>query len=221
MKYCTACGKENDDQAAFCTSCGHQFEGQAQPSIQQPAAPAPPATLFTAERGSGAHAHIISDIYLKDSSGKAVLIAKKQSMLHENYDVVDGAGAPAGFIETKRHLTSSTVQAEDIGRAVQASMKISSVHMGRGIRPPGQYPIEDASGAPLASIEFQEGWMSFAVAKPDGSPVFSASISGGQGFRQEMSALSHENYSISLYDQGFPPALVLFIMVAIDVAMHS
>lgn len=185
------------------------------------------ATLYTAERGTGAHAHLITDIYLKDASGKVARVARKQGMMHYNYKIVDGNEATTGYIETKRHLTSSTVQVEDSGHAVRALVQIG--YMKRHMKFGGGFPsqknaictVEDPSGVQMGSVNFQEGLLSFSMVRPDGSTVFDTSIVSGQGLRQTLSALTHEYFSVRLYDQGFPINNLLAIIAAVDQAMES
>ena len=107
VKYCTKCGKQNDDQAVFCLACGQKFQDQSPPStVQQSASVAAGAqlsTLLTVERGPGAHGHTLTDVYLRDASGKVLIVAKKPSLLHRDYVIVDGNGTVVGFLKPSTH----------------------------------------------------------------------------------------------------------------------
>ena len=228
MKNCIACGAQNDDQSAFCTSCGHQFVDVASPAAQGPdEAVVQTAIQFTAERGPGARAHIISDTYLKDAVGKVVLVARKQGMMHENYAIRDGNETTTGYIETKRHLTSTTVQEEDAGHAVKSSTQISVQRRTTSIGPfqrssmNAKCSIEDPSGVQVGSVSFQNGFMNFSLTKTDGSTIFEASLVSGSGMMDSLSALTHLNLAIALYDKDFPLTTLLTVIVAIDQAMGA
>ena len=109
VKYCIHCGKANDDQAVFCIACGQRFPDQTPPPSVQQAVPAPAPSsqatnVFTAEIGPGAHEHMLTDVHLKDSTGKVLLVARKKSLLHAEYTVVDGDEGVIGFIEQKEQL---------------------------------------------------------------------------------------------------------------------
>ena len=218
VKYCIHCGKANDDQAIFCIACGQRFPDQAAPpSAQQvTSTPAPPAlasSFFTAEKGPGAHEHMLTDLYLKDQTGKVLLVARKKSLLHAEYTVVDGSESVVGFIEQKTHLTHRTVSTEDADHNVQGSVQVSSIEKNRA--PPSCW-LEDPSGNRLGSIVFTAGLMAFAGVGPNGSVIFEASILAGQGMMQGLSDLEHRAYSINLVDSGFSQRSLLTVVVALD-----
>ena len=228
MKNCTSCGAQNDDQAVFCTSCGHQFVDAVTPAAQGTGeAAVQTAIQLTAERGAGAHAHIISDTYLKDAVGKVVLVARKQGVMHENYAILDGNETTTGYIETKRHLTSSTVQEEDAGHAVKSSIQISVQRRSTSIGPfqrssmNAKCSIEDPSGVQVGSVSFHSGLMNFSLTRINGSTVFEASLVSGSGMMDSLSALAHLNLAIALYDKDFPLTTLLAVIVAIDQAMGA
>jgi hypothetical protein len=217
MKYCISCGKQNEDQALFCIGCGQRFPNESTP-VQQAgnaaAAPPPqPTSLFTIEKLPGAHKYSDTDSYLKDSAGKVLLVAKRESLLHENYTIVDGVEATKGFIERKAHLTHSELRLEDAGHNVQGSILVSS------IRTAGVPPIcwiEDANGDRQGSVMFTNGLLGFSVVKLDGSRAFDASFTSGPGLRQFLTAMEHRVYEISLVDSSFPLPMLLTVVLAIE-----
>ncbi len=220
VKYCIHCGKANDDQAMFCVACGQRFPEPAAPAAAQQAAPVPAPTtqapsIFTAERGPGAHEHMLTDVYLKDATGKVLLVARKKSLLHAEYTVVDGSEGTVGFIEQKTHLTHRTVSVEDAEHGVQGSVQVSNVE--KNMAPPSCW-LEDPSGNRLGSLVFTAGLMAFAGVKPDGSVIFEASIMAGQGMMQGLSGLGRRAYAISLHDPGFSQRMLLAVVVALDQA---
>jgi hypothetical protein len=208
VKYCIKCGKENDDQAVFCTDCGARFPDQT----AAPAAPQAP-TLLTASMEAGVHKHMLTDVSLRDTSGKAVLVARRTSILHEDFDIVDGNGTTIGYIQPKTHLTHRTLSFQDANHGAQGAVQVSSFEQ-RGV-PPNCW-LEDAGGGRLASIIFTNGFFGFSGVKSDGSRIFDAAFSGGAGVRQALSAASARAYSIQLLDLGFPLPALLTVIAALD-----
>lgn len=202
VKYCIQCGKQNDDQAVFCTSCGQRFPDQAASTVSQTGAPtaAQASSLFTAEMGAGAHKHMLTDVYLKDSSGKVLLVARRKSLLHKDYTIVDGNESVTGFIEPKSHLTHTSLNVQDVNHTVQGSVAVSGIEQ-RGA-PPNCW-LEDVGGNKQARILFTGGVLRFSGVKLDGSRIFDATLSAGQGFRATLNALEQRSYAIELLDPGF------------------
>jgi len=215
LKYCTRCGVQNEDQAVFCTACGQRFPDQAAPVGQHAgaAAAAQPFPLFTAEMGPGAHEHMFTDVFLKDTSGKVLLVAKRQSLLHRNYTIVDGGGAVAGFIEAKSHLTHTSLNIEGPSHDALGAVQESSIER-KGS--PADCWLEDASGNRQASIVFTNGVFSFSVVRADGSRVFDATLSAGAGVRQTLGALERRSYAIVLLEPSFPLPTLVTIIAAVD-----
>ncbi len=214
-KYCMYCGQMNDDQALFCTACGKSFPTQTAVPTSGPVQPASPSpsTLYTAELGPGAHKHMLTDVYLKDSQGKQLLVARLQSLLHRNYTVVDGAEAVTGFIEEKTHLTHKTFTLQDANHNALGTVNLSNVENNRA--PPNTW-IEDASGNRLANIVFTMGRMSFAAVKQDGSPLFQTSLPMGGGVREIWDSATKRAYAIQVNDTSFPLPMVLATVAALD-----
>lgn len=213
VKYCIHCGKQNDDQAVFCSACGQRFSDQAGPPVQQAAASAPAPSLLTAEMGTGSHEHMLTDVYLKDSTGKVLLVARKQSLLHDEYTIVDGGERATGFIEPKMHLTHRTMSVEDASRSVQGLVQVSNVSENR--EPPKCW-LEDASGNRSGTIVFMNGLAAFSGVNLDGAPIFEASISIGSGLAQALTEWGHRAYAISLIDPRFPLPMLLTVITALD-----
>jgi len=220
-----SCGKQNDDQAAFCTACGKRFQDEPSASqVQQSVAASATtqqSTLLTAERGPGAHKHILTDVYLKDASGRVLLVARKPSLLHENYTIVDGNEAVAGFMKPITHLTHSGMGVEDGSHNLQAAVQRSNFESSSQVGPlrrqnPPNCWIEDATGSRLGSIVFTNWVLGFTAVNPDGSRIFDVSLAGGNGLMQELSAMEYKTYAVNLFDSGFPLATLLTIIVVVD-----
>jgi zinc-ribbon domain len=222
MKFCASCGKQNEDQAAFCTSCGQKFYSDSLfPSAQQQTQPFTSGQptqstnlMFTTERIFGAHEHIPTDVCLKDASGNVLLVAKKESLLHENYNLVNAQEQPVGYISSKRHLTSLSFNVEGDTHDIQQTIKVSAERR-RG-HPPNCW-VEDTTGNKQLSIVFTNGYFGFFAAKvADNTKIFEAYLNNDLGgIRAELEALSHRPYSIKLFDPGFSNIMLLSTFVAL------
>jgi len=213
-KYCTHCGQENADEAAFCIACGQSFGSQVQPAVQTTTqTPSPTGSRYTTEMGPGAHQHMLTDVYLKDSAGNVLLVARKQSLLHAEYTIVDGSEKTTGFIKEQTHLTHRTFSLEDVNHTLRLSVQSSNVSQNR--RPPSTW-LEDTSGVKIGTIEFTEGLGAFTVVRTDGSPIFEASMLGGSGLRQDLTAVDKRAYSVNLVDQGFSAPMLLAVITALS-----
>jgi len=224
VKFCTKCGKQNDDQAVFCLDCGQKFQDESAPSTVQQSASAElfpqPGTLLTVERGPGAHEHMDTDLYLKDASGKVLLVARKPSLMHGDYIIVDGNELIVGFLKPSRHLTHSGMSLEDAIHNLQAVIN----HSFSSTTLVGPYRrwnspkcwIEDAKGNKIGSIVFTNEILGFSCVKQDGSRVFGASLTSGAGLMQELSAIAHRTYTVTLFDYGFPLTTLVAINVVVD-----
>jgi zinc ribbon protein len=215
VKYCVQCGKPNDDQAVFCTACGQKFPDQAPPAVPLTAAPVVTQTssLYTAEMGTGAHKHMLTDVFLKDASGKVLLVARRQSILHQDYTIADGNESVTGFIESKGHLTHTSLNVLDANHNMQGSIRLSNVEQ-KGSPPNCQ--LEDTGGNKLGSIVFTMGMLGFSAVRLDGSRIFDARLSAGSGVRQSLDALEKRSYAIELLDPQFPLPTILAIIAALD-----
>jgi len=220
-KYCMQCGKENGDDAVFCIGCGQRF-----PEVSPPQAPSPPQSgwappqpqqplLYTAETGPGVHQHMFTDVFLKDSAGSVILVARKPSLIHQNYNIVDANGNAVGFIESKTHLTHRSMVVEDVNHTPQGVVQLSNVSENR--LPPSCW-LEDANGSRTASLMYTGGRMAFVAVKPDGSNAFDATMAFGQSVTQELAALQHRAYTISLIDREFPLPMLVALIATVDQA---
>jgi hypothetical protein len=81
---------------------------------------------------------------------------------------------------------------------------------------PPKFWIEDAKGNKIGSIVFTNGLLGFSCIKQDGSRVFDASLAGGAGLRQEVSAIAHRTYAVTLLDPGFPLTTLVAISLVVD-----
>jgi hypothetical protein len=163
--------------------------------------------------GAGAHKHMLTDVYLKDPSGKVLLVARRKSLLHKDYTIVDGNEGVTGFIESKSHLTHTSLNVQDANHNVQGSVGIGTFEQ-KGA-PPNCW-LEDAGGNRQATMLFTGGVLRFSGVKLDGSRIFDATLSTGTGIRATLNALEQRSYAIELLDPGFPLPTLLAIVTAID-----
>ena len=217
VKYCTYCGQPNDDQALFCNSCGKGIQTLTQPSPSPAPAANPIAQeepgLFKAEWASGAHKHIMTDMYLRDSGNEVLLVAKRQSLLHRNYTVENGTGAAMGQIEEKTHLTHRTFSFVDYASNTLGAVCVSNVQLRKGVAPDAW--IEDAYGNRLANIVYSF-MLTFGAYRTDKSSIFEVSPSGGGGQVSALrAAMTAGPFAVRVYDASFPLPLVLATITAI------
>lgn len=235
-KVCANCGAENDDEAIYCSSCGQRLtvqEASAEPAAPTPSPPvappdtntapskaaaevpsAPPApSVFSAEMGTGTYKHLLTDVYLRDSAGSLIMVAKRQSLLNHNYRVVDASGTTIGYFSQETHLTHRTRPVEDAGHKALGVVVLGNVQK-RG-SPPSCW-LEDSSGNRVANLAFGLGVSGFTALKPDGSRLFEASFTTGTDAGQTLKDLGHKAYTVTLDDPGFPRIMVLATIAAID-----
>jgi hypothetical protein len=163
---------------------------------------------------------MLTDVYLRDASGKVLMVARKPSLLHRDYVIVDGDGSVVGFLKSSTHLTHSGMSIEDSSHNLQAVVQQSNFESSTQVGPlrqrnPPKCWIEDAKGNKVGSIVFTNWPLGFSCVKQDGSRVFDASLTGGAGLRQELSAMERRNYEVTLFDPDFP----LTTLVAINVVV--
>jgi hypothetical protein len=164
-----------------------------------------------------------TDVYLKDASGEVLLVARKPSLVHGDYVIVDGNESVVGFLKPSRHLTHSGMSLEDSNHNLQAAVQhgfSSTTQVGpyRHWNPPKCW-IEDAKGNKICSIVFTNGLLGFSCVKQDGLTqrrVFDASLASGAGLRQELSAIARRTYAVTLLDHGFPLTTLVAISVVVD-----
>jgi hypothetical protein len=217
-KYCMSCGSQNEDQAAFCAACGAPLpevvQGAPAGSPGEGAAAQQAFATFTAEMGPGAHEHIFTDVSLKDDKGAVVYIAKRPSMLHENFEIVNPQGETKGRVSRKMHLTH---QSFEICDPYDNVLNVFNVGTRRRNVPPHCW-LEDASKNTQGTIEWMAGFFSFGLVKPDGSRVFNARLTTQGGISQKLKELGSRRYAIDLLDPAFSTMILAGTIAAIDVS---
>jgi hypothetical protein len=172
---------------------------------------------FNIETGAGAHAHSFTDVFLRDSGGKLLLVARRPSLLHQNYTIVDGSEKVTGFIEKADHLTHISFVVQDANHAAIASVQVGRMRVEiNGRRQPPSCWLEDAGGNKMASLVFLNNIFAFSADRLDGSRVFDASFTGGAGIVQVVTALERKSYTVNLVDPSFPLTLLLAVIAALD-----
>jgi hypothetical protein len=214
LKFCTYCGGENDDRAVFCTVCGEKFPDTS--SFQQIQNQ---IILLTTEIGVGAHKHTPTDFYLKDSTGQVKLVARRPSLLHGNYNLVDKEELVVGYITPNEHLGHKSLKVENIAHVAEQVVQVSNIRQ-RGIPP--KCWVEDPNGNKELAIEYTESFFGFSGLSVNGSKIFDASAnsSGGGGIISELNAMANRSFTISLSDPSFSEGTLLAILIAIQPAQQ-
>ncbi|HXY55981.1 MAG TPA: zinc ribbon domain-containing protein [Nitrososphaerales archaeon] len=208
--YCPKCGKQNPDEAAYCESCGTPIGAQA---VAEPLANAiPSSTRLVAESVPGSHQHILSDISLMDASGSQVMLAKKPSIMHFHFEVLDSRGGKMGEVNRKTHLTHQGFEVSDSSGALLGTIGIGA-HQKYG--PPNAW-VEDRAGNRLARFVFESSILNFGLVKADGSKVFDARMGGGSGILGDLQSIGKKRFEIDLYDPGFSQLLLIGSIAALD-----
>jgi len=171
------------------------------------------ALLFTVEMGPGVHEHMFTDVFLKDPSGKVLLVAKKQSLLHRDYTIIDGGGSITGFIEGKVHITHTSLTIKGANHDFVGTVQVSNSER-RGELP--KCWLEDAGGDKQASMLPANGVFGFSWVGSDGTRIFDAAFAIGGGVKQALNALERKSYEIELFDSGFSLPTLVTIIAAID-----
>lgn len=206
--YCPSCGKLNEDDAAYCVACGKALARTAG-GYQG----GPPAVRYTAEMVPGQHEHILSDTALRDEKGADIYVARRLSMLHLNFDVLDPQGRACGHVSHKAGLAHISFEVSDTMGSILCVVKAGTV------RSRGRVPdcwIEDTNGNRQGTFQFQIGILSFVLRRPDGSPVFGAQVSTVGGLDQRLHELGSRRYAITLFDPGYPILELMGVIVAFD-----
>ena len=171
---------------------------------------------YTTERVPGAHKHILSDICVKDSSGKVVLLAKHSYTFSLNYSIVDGDGIEFGSIKSERGLRSLTFVAEDANHVPLGKVIVQVQSQTFGMPRLAKIWMEDTSGQKLFDVQYLAGLVRFTGVKEDGSKIFNGSLSQGLGLKQELASLVHRNYTINVYDASFSSIALVSVIAALD-----
>ncbi len=224
-KYCMSCGTPNDEPASFCTSCGKPFLGVVQSTPQsgstESAATITPSTTFTVEMTAGEHKHLLSNVTIRDGSGTVVCIARRPSLLHENFEVEDTEGKVIGLVNRKVHLLGNSFEMSDANGAVNRVIQIRSGHQ-RGGMP--RCWVEDGSGNTLATLQYED-MLNFDLVKPDGSRILRAGPSRGGGstgggIGQTLKDLAAKRYNIELFDQSFTGFQLTGTFAALEIGLN-
>jgi len=215
-KYCTRCGRQNEDQSAFCVACGAALLNVEQsPSYGSPVGGASaqrPLVTFTAvtERG---RENAARDISLKDDKGDVVFVAKRKP-LHQGLEICDPQGVTKGKVNHKMHFTHSSFEVCDQYGNVLTVIG-SGVH--QKWSPPNCW-LEDAEGNRQGKFEFARSGV-FALVKSDGTTVFEArltGLAGGEGFVQRLMALATRGYTIDVFDSSFSALMLMGAIAVIE-----
>jgi len=210
--YCPKCGKQNPDEAAYCESCGAPIGARA---AAMPVANAPlSSTRLVAESVPGNHQHILSDISLVDAGGSPVLLAKKPSIMHLHFDVLDARGEKKGEVNHKTHLTNQSFEVSDASGALLGTIGIGA-HQKYG--PPNAW-MDEPAGNRFARFVFESSILNFGLVKADGSRVFDARMGGGSGVLGDLRSIGKKRFEIDLYDPDFSQLLLIGSIAALDSA---
>jgi len=216
-KYCTRCGKQNEDQSAFCVACGAALpeEGQGPPagSPVESALVQPPLVTFTAEKRPLEQGHAFPDISLKDDKGDVVYVAKRRA-LHQSFEIYDSQGETKGSVNHKMHVTHGSFEVCDPYSNV---LSVIGIGPHQKMSPPNCW-LEDADGNRQGKFEFT-GSGTFGLVRSDGTKVFDARLTGltaGGGIVQRLKALSSRNYAIDVFDPSFSALMLMGAIAAIE-----
>lgn len=205
----------NPDDAAYCQTCGALMRVQTQSqALQGASASFQSSTKLFAETVPGNHQHILSDITLTDAAGAQLLTAKKPSMMHEHFDILDANGEKRGEVNRKMHLAHQGFEVIDLYGSL-----LGTVNLGAHQRysPPNGW-LEDQAGNKVAKFAFESSILNFALVKNDGTKVFEARIGGGSGVFGTLQSIGKKRFEIDLYDQNFSELLLIGAMAALDSA---
>jgi len=216
-KYCTRCGKENEDQSAFCVACGAALRSANQGTsggspVGGTSAQRPFAT-FTAVTERGGQGNAARDISLKDGKGDVVYVAKRKP-LHQGLEICDSQGVTKGKVNHKMHVTHGSFEVcDEYGKVLTV--------IGSGLHqkwsPPNCW-LEDAEGNKQGKFEFTRSGV-FVLVRSDGTEVFEARLTGlegGEGFVQRLMALATRGYTIEVFDSSFSALMLMGAMAVIE-----
>jgi len=185
------------------------------PAAMQAVAPATqPSARLVAESVPGNHEHVLSDISLMDATGSQVLLAKKPSMMHFHFDVLDARGDKKGEVNHKTHLTNQDFEVSDSSGALLGTVRVGVHQKGR---PPNAW-MEDQAGNKIAKFVFEFSILNFGLVKTDGSRVFDARMGGGSGIVGNLQSIGKKRFEIDLFDPSFSLLLLIGSIAALDSA---
>jgi hypothetical protein len=214
-KFCMKCGRENTDQSAFCEACGAPF-----PEVQPPPAPPQSVKSFVVVKVAGEHQHVVSDYAFDGPDGRRTMTARKTSMIHETYDIVDAGGYAVAKLNHKTHLTSTEMEIYDSAQNLVYVVHFKGRQQGTGFaRFPNTW-VTDASGNTVASVTFSRP-IDFQVSRADGSPIMTAVAALEGGVLNEMVELSFSRCEVKVLDTSFPDWKAAGLFVAADVGRRT
>ena len=174
-----------------------------------------PSARFVAELVPGNHQHILTDIALSDASGNQALLARKPSMLHVHYEIVNPHGVKEGEVNHKQHLTHQSFEVSDLMGSVLGRINVGAHRRGT---PPNIW-VEDSNGNRIAEFGYGSGFFAFEWVRPDGSKAFVARTGDGGSIGDRVRALGRRRYEVDLYDSNFSQVMLVGAMVAVDNAV--
>jgi hypothetical protein len=216
-KYCTRCGKQNEDQSAFCVACGAALLNVEQGPPERPpvggASAQPPSATFTAVTERGGQGNAARDISLKDDKGDVVYVAKRKP-LHQSFEICDSQGVTKGRVNHKMHVTHGSFEVCD-----QYENVLNVIGSGPHQKwsPPNCW-LEDADGNRQGKFEFTRSGI-FGLFKSDGTKVFEArltGLAGGEGMVQRLMALASRGYTIDVFDPSFSALMLMGTIAVIE-----
>jgi hypothetical protein len=172
-----------------------------------------PSAKFVAEMVPGNHQHILTDIALSDTNGNRLLLAKKPSMLHLHFEIVDPQGAKEGEVNHKQHLTHQSFEVSDLMGSLLGRVNVGAHRRGT---PPNVW-VEDSNGNKVAEFGYGIGFGAFEWVRPDGSRAFTAKTGDGSSLWERVQHFRRK-YEVDLYDANFSPVMIVGALVAVETA---
>jgi len=210
-KPCQACGKDNDDAAAFCTSCGSSFasSGGANPSPQAPVTP--DATVLEFGMSHGEHKLILGQVDFVDGTGSPAYRASRESALHENYTVFKGDTILL-LMKHKMKLGGYSFELQD-----GSGNSVGELHCKESRGELAKYWYMDPGGDTRAVLNWEQGWVKFALSDLSLTQVYAeCKVQLPGGFAADLKAMTHRRYTLSV-PNGSPlpiPIILAFCVVA-------
>jgi hypothetical protein len=170
-----------------------------------------PSAKFVADLVPGSHQRILTDIALSDTNGNRVLLAKKPSMLHEHFEIVDPQGVKEGEVNHKQHLTHRSFEVSDLMGSLLGRVNVG-VHR-RGT-PPNIW-VEDSSGNKVAKLGYGIGFGAFEWVRSDGTRAFTAKTGDGSSLWERVQNFKRR-YEVDLYDTNFSPIMIVGTLVVVE-----
>jgi hypothetical protein len=160
--------------------------------------------------GHGEHKFILDAVNFVDGAGTTVYVASRESVLHENYTILQGENKLL-FMQHKMSLNGFAFELQDASGAVVGTLHSQGE---RGQLP--RYWFTDSQGDTQAVLVWQQGAMKFALTDQSSSQVYaegSVVLPGGFG---DLKAMVHKRYSLSIPSGSpLPTPVVLAFCVAI------